>query len=113
MLLLALSPIVRVHGQPQSSVLATGTWHAVSVESRGVYKITYDDFRKMGFNVPINANHIKVFGNVGGMLPQALNISRPFELERMRFFFFFQMKHSIRETIYCSLPKDRISFNMM
>jgi hypothetical protein len=86
MLLLALSPLFRVHGQPQSSVLATGTWHAVAVESRGVYKITYDDFRKMGFNVPINANNIKVFGNVGGMLPQALNISRPFELRENAIF---------------------------
>ena len=80
MLLLAFSPFARVHGQPQASVLATGMWHAVAVETRGVYKITYDDFRKMGFNLPINANNIKVFGNVGGMLPQAVNFTRPFEL---------------------------------
>lgn len=78
MLLLALSPISVAHGQ--SSVLATGTWYSVAIESRGIYKITYDDFRKMGFTVPIDPNKIKVFGNLGGMLPQPISVSRPWDL---------------------------------
>jgi hypothetical protein len=78
MILLALSPIAGVQGQ--SSVLATGTWHAVAIESRGIYKIAYDDFRKMGFKVPIDPNKIKVFGNAGGMLPQPVSVSRPLDL---------------------------------
>ena len=34
----------------QSSVLQSGSWYKVAVEKRGIYKITYDDFKKMGFD---------------------------------------------------------------
>ncbi len=81
--LLTLSLTVGVclpaHGQ-SSSVLSSGSWYAVAVQDRGVYKITHDDFKKMGFSSPINPHKIKVFGNVGGMLPQAINEPRPIDL---------------------------------
>jgi hypothetical protein len=63
----------------QSSVLSTGKWFKVAVETRGVYKITSEQFKKMGFG-NIDPRKIKVFGNVGGMLPQANDQPRPYDL---------------------------------
>lgn len=77
-LLLVLAIRVPVYGQ--STVLQTGNWYKVAVEKRGVYKISFDDFKKMGFSSGIDPRKIKVFGNAGGMLPQASNISRPLDL---------------------------------
>ena len=36
-----------------NSVLATGTWKKVRIEKNGVYKITYAELLKMGFNDPM------------------------------------------------------------
>jgi hypothetical protein len=77
---LSLVIAIRVPVYGQSTVLQTGGWYKVAVENRGVYKITYNDFKKMGFGSGIDPRKIKVFGNAGGMLPQASNISRPVDL---------------------------------
>jgi hypothetical protein len=64
----------------QSSVLQSGNWYQISVEKRGVYKITWDQFKKMGFDSDVDPRKIRLFGNVGGMLPQSNNVSRPVDL---------------------------------
>ncbi len=65
----------------QSSILSQGNWYKVSVEKNGVYKITYDQFKKMGFDPEkIDPRKIKIAGNVGGMLPQPNSTSRPVDL---------------------------------
>jgi hypothetical protein len=65
----------------QSSALSTGKWYKVAVEKNGVYRISYNDFRQMGFDVSnIDPRKIKIFGNQGGMLPQANAASRPADL---------------------------------
>jgi hypothetical protein len=68
-------------GAAQESVLASGNWFKVSVEKNGVYKINYDLLKKMGVN-PAEADprKIKIFGNKGGMLPQAISETRPVDL---------------------------------
>lgn len=54
------------------SVLATGKWYKVAVEKTGVYKITGKTFKKMGFDLSkTDPRKIKIYGNKGGMLPQA------------------------------------------
>nr|WP_236676095.1 type IX secretion system sortase PorU [Chryseolinea lacunae] len=64
------------------SPLAENSWFKVSVEKRGVYKISYDDFRKMGFDpAAIDPRKIAVFGNGGGMLPQDNDTPRPASLQ--------------------------------
>ena len=78
MLLLLVSLVDGAYAQ--SSVLSSGTWHAVAVETRGVYKITFDDLRKMGFAGSIDPTKIKIFGNAGGMLPQDISVARPLDL---------------------------------
>jgi hypothetical protein len=64
----------------QSSVLQSGNWFKVSVEKRGIYKITADQFKRMGFGIGIDPRKIKLFGNEGGMLPQSNSASRPVDL---------------------------------
>lgn len=68
----------------QSSVLQNGEWLKFSVETNGVYKITYDMLRKAGVNpASIDPKTIRLFGNTGGMLPQANNAARPNDLTEL------------------------------
>jgi hypothetical protein len=64
----------------QSSVLQSGPWYKVAVETRGVYKITYDQFRKMGFDPASDPRKIRIYGYGGGMLPQRNSEARPIDL---------------------------------
>ncbi len=68
----------------QSSVLKSGNWYKLGVETRGVYKITFDQFKQMGFN-PGSTDPVKIriYGNEGGMLPQANNAARPIDLREI------------------------------
>ncbi|MEI6456606.1 MAG: hypothetical protein WCO93_09990, partial [bacterium] len=55
-----------------NSVLAVGNWFKVAVASSGVYAITYDYLKNAGIDVAsINPKNIRVYGNGGGMLPEA------------------------------------------
>jgi len=63
------------------SVLATGKWIKLSIKSSGVYKITYSDLQKMGYNpANINPANIRLFGNGGGMLPEIIGTPCPDDL---------------------------------
>lgn len=80
---LILGTILLAHteGRAQSSVLANGHWYKVAVEKNGVYKITSDQLKKMGFDLTTtDPRKIKIYGNKGGMLPQANATSRPSDL---------------------------------
>lgn len=60
-----------ISGQSQSSVLNTGEWYKLSIESSGVYRISAEKLRAMGIDATkINPQHIRIFGRPGGMLPQ-------------------------------------------
>ncbi len=58
-----------------NSVLAEGTWFKVRINKTGIFKITYQELKEMGFDVSVNPHKIAVFGNGGGILPE--NNSRP------------------------------------
>lgn len=64
----------------QSSVLQSGSWYKVGVKTRGVYKITFDQFKSMGFEANADPRKIRIYGNKGGMLPQALEELRADDL---------------------------------
>jgi hypothetical protein len=67
--------------QAQSSVLASGKWYKVAIEKNGVYKISSAAFKKMGFDLSkTDPRNIRVYGNEGGMLPQANATTRPVDL---------------------------------
>ncbi len=55
-----------------NSVLASGDWYKVAIAKSGIYKITASQMQTMGFSISnLNINHIRVYGNGGGMLPES------------------------------------------
>ena len=63
------------------SVLSTGKWVKLSVKSSGIFKLTYSDLQKMGYNpATINPANIRLFGNGGGMLPEIMGTAYPDDL---------------------------------
>ncbi len=60
-----------------NSVLATGSWFKIRIDKSGMYKLTYDDLKSMGFPVTDNPANFALYGNGGGVLPEKNNISRP------------------------------------
>ncbi len=65
-----------------NSVLATGNWYKIAVKDAGIYKIDVPLLSSLGINTTnLASNSIRLFGNGGGMLPEANNISRPDDLE--------------------------------
>jgi len=54
------------------SVLADGKWVKMGVTATGIYRLNYADLQAMGFNPDaINPANIRIYGNNGGMLPEA------------------------------------------
>lgn len=77
LLLLHLSAQVR----GQSSVLSSGQWYKVGVSETGVYRISADQLKKMGFDLSkTDPKRISIFGQHGGMIPQRNSDPRPSDL---------------------------------
>ncbi|HEY2722220.1 MAG TPA: type IX secretion system sortase PorU [Chitinophagaceae bacterium] len=65
-----------------NSVLSSGNWYKIAVNGPGVYKIDLAFLSKLGINTSnIASNSIRLFGNGGGMLPEANNTPRPDDLQ--------------------------------
>ncbi len=55
-----------------NSVLATGDWYRLCVDETGIYQLGYDDLQTLGMNPSeLQKQHISLFGNGSGMLPEA------------------------------------------
>ncbi|WP_338763261.1 type IX secretion system sortase PorU [Bernardetia sp. ABR2-2B] len=66
----------------QNSVLSDGQILKLKIEEKGVHKITFQDLQTAGLNPSsINPNNIQIFGNGGGMLPQANSALRISDLK--------------------------------
>jgi hypothetical protein len=61
-----------------SSVLAEGKWYKIKIQSDGIYKLTYEDLKKIGFS---NIENIRVYGNGGKALPLMNADPRPDDLQ--------------------------------
>lgn len=65
----------------ENSVLASGNWYKIPTSEKGVYKIDYNYLQSLGINPSgIDPKTFQIYGNGGGMLPQANNVSRPKDL---------------------------------
>ena len=65
----------------QNSVLSKGDWIKIGVNTSGIHKIDANFLQKAGLNLSqINPQNIKIYGNGGGMLPQANDIPRAKDL---------------------------------
>ncbi len=54
------------------SVLSSGEWYKVCVNQTGVHRLTYEDLLELGLNMQgLEKSRIRLFGNGGGMLPEA------------------------------------------
>ena len=63
------------------SVLRSGNWYRVTVAKTGVYKVTYNDLSALGVSLShLSSDNISIFGNGGGMLPEANGNTRPDDL---------------------------------
>ncbi len=59
------------------SVLAQGNWYKIQLDKTGIYKLTYAEIKAMGVDMStVKPKSIRLFGNGGGMLPEANNIVR-------------------------------------
>ncbi len=67
-LLLLLSAATDAFGDdPAPTVPDTGDWYKISVESDGIYRITYTELRNLGIADPEN---VRIYGSGGAMLPE-------------------------------------------
>lgn len=64
-----------------NSVLATGTWYKIAITDDGMYKIDKNFLEACGFSTTnLNPNHIHIFGNGEGMLPEDNDVFRTDDL---------------------------------
>ncbi len=55
-----------------NSVLAAGSWYKVCVGETGIYRLGHDDLTELGIDPSsVQKQHIRLFGNGSGMLPEA------------------------------------------
>ncbi len=70
-----------------NSVLASGNWYKISVSRTGIFKLDHDFLSSMGLNPSsVNPKHIRIYGNGGGMLPEANSVARIDDLQENRIF---------------------------
>ncbi|HET8572776.1 MAG TPA: type IX secretion system sortase PorU [Edaphocola sp.] len=63
------------------SVLAQGTWYKIAVSHRGIYRIDYAFLQSLGINpAQVNPGNIRLFGNGGTILPEAVSDDQPDDL---------------------------------
>ena len=75
------SPKEETPSWKSNSVLARGTWFKIGVTSQGVYKITSSDLQEMGIDLAsVDPDHLAVYGNINGMLPEENLKARPDDL---------------------------------
>ncbi len=60
-----------------NSVLSSGKWYKIRIHRDGIYKLSYEDIRDMGFS---NPSEVRIFGNGGNMLPLMNSKPRPNDL---------------------------------
>lgn len=78
---LACSLLVSVFSYAQPSVLATGEWYKIATTRTGVHKIDATFLKDTGIDISkLNPQNIRIFGNGGGVLPQANNVPRAKDL---------------------------------
>lgn len=75
------SPLFSIFSYAQSSVLATGEWYKIATTRTGVHKIDAAFLKDAGIDIAkLNPQNIRIFGNGGGILPQANNAPRAKDL---------------------------------
>ncbi len=66
-----------------NSVLSTGEWYKVRIDTSGIFRLTWESLNSMGFPVNSNPAYFAVFGNGGGILPEKNDEPRPDDLTQI------------------------------
>ena len=79
-----LGQLVWAQDNTYQSVLSEHTWYRLSVTQEGTHRLDYSTLQAMGVDVnALNPNHIRIFGNPSGALPEKNSDSRPDDLTEM------------------------------
>jgi hypothetical protein len=79
---LILGKLTAQRSYKNASVLAGGSWYKLSVKEAGVHKVDIAFLTKMGITTSnLSSSSIRLFGNGGGMLPEACNGNKIDDLE--------------------------------
>ncbi|MEL6624020.1 MAG: type IX secretion system sortase PorU [Bacteroidota bacterium] len=67
-----------------NSVLSEGKWTKMGIVKPGVYRLEFNDLTTAGLDPnTLNPRNIHIYGNGGGMLPQANSAERPDDLQEV------------------------------
>lgn len=84
-----LSKLKTSGGYASNSVLAFGAWYKFAVGADGIYRIGYEDLQKAGIDVgSFDPRNLRIYGNGGGMLPEANSVPRTDDLLENAIFVF-------------------------
>ena len=65
----------------ESSILSSGEWFNFSLNSDGIYRLSYQDLESLGMNVSnLDPRNLRIFGHPAGLLPSNNSIERPNDL---------------------------------
>jgi len=70
------------------SVLASGRWHKIQTGPAGIYRIDQNTLRALGIDpADIDPRHLRLYGQIGGLLPQENSALAPDDLEEIPLYF--------------------------
>ncbi|HYV90881.1 MAG TPA: type IX secretion system sortase PorU [Chitinophagales bacterium] len=73
---------IRGNSYAAHSILATGTWYKIGVTKDGLYKLDKTFLQNLGIDVAsLDPRNIRIYGNGGGMLPEANAVFRYDDLQ--------------------------------
>lgn len=95
--------------------LSEGQWHKMGITQQGVYKLSQQFLQEEGIiNATTNPQHIRIFGQGGGMLPQANSASRPDGLQENAIFVAGQADGTFDAqdfVLFYAQGPDRVEYN--
>jgi hypothetical protein len=104
-------------GAQSPSPLAKGQWHKLGIREQGVYKLTQQYLQQQGIiNSSTNPQFIRIYGQGGGMLPQANAAVRPEGLQENAIFVAGQADGRFDEQDYIlfyAQGPDRVAYNTL
>jgi len=67
-----------------NSVLSSGNWYKISLNTDGIYRLSYQDLETLGFDVStLNPKNLRIYGHPGGLLPIDNFSDRTVDLEEL------------------------------
>jgi hypothetical protein len=99
----------------QNSVLREGAWYKIGIVNAGVYRLDANFLRQAGLNLAtINPQNLRLYGNGGGMLPQANQALRIDDLQENAIFIQGEADGQFNESdfvLFYAEGADKWSFN--